>query len=264
MSPNGVITFITDFGTKDVYAGILKGIVLSINPDARIVDITHEIPSHDIMNASFMLANAYHHFPVGTIHVVIVDPGVGSERKNIAVRTEQYFFVGPDNGVFSLVLSRKKALEIRKITTAPFIFDTISYTFHGRDVYAPCAGHLSSGKHFSGIGPELREIVTLTYPEVDRKGNTLTGEVVSIDTFGNMITNISQDIFRDFTSGSRFEIYFATERFQTVSYRYTDVSPGSPLVLFGSSGHLEISMNGGSAAAYFITSTGSTVTVRRS
>ena len=264
MNPNGVITFITDFGTKDVYAGILKGIVLSINPDARIVDITHEIPSHDIMNASFMLASAYHYFPVGTIHVVIVDPGVGGGRKNIAVRTERYFFVGPDNGLFSLVLSREKALEIREITTAPFIFDTISSTFHGRDVYAPCAGHLSSGKRFNSIGPELREIVTLSYPEVERKGHTLTGEVVSIDSFGNMVTNISEDIFRNFTSGSRFEVYFATERFQAVSSRYTDAPLGSSLVLFGSSGYLEISMNGGSAAGYFITSTGSTVTVRRS
>ncbi len=257
-----VITFTTDFGTHDVYAGVMKGIVLTINPEAHLIDITHDIPKHDIINASFMLANAYQYFPRGAIHVAVVDPGVGSGRKNIAIVTENYFFIGPDNGIFTVVLSKEKVLEIREIKNRPFIMDKISNTFHGRDVFAPCAGYLSIGKNFSDMGPIINNIKYIEYPKVIVKGNTLSGEIVSIDSFGNLITNIPEETLRSFKGKHKFEIYFAAERFNNIENHYNDVPICKPLVLFGSSGYLEISMNGGNAASYFMTPHGSTIIIQ--
>jgi len=263
MESNGIVTLTTDFGIRDPYAGIVKGIVLSANPRAQIVDITHEIPAHDIINGAFSLMRTYRYFPEGTVHVAIVDPGVGGKRKNIAVRTDRYTFVGPDNGIFSPVFSRNRPLEIREISNPPFILDRISDTFHGRDVFAPCAGNLSSGRPFSEVGPLLKKFKHLVYPRISREGNVLKGEVVTIDSFGNMITNISEQAFRSFAGKHKFEIFFGPGRFNKVVQRYSDVPQGSPLVLFGSCGFLEISMNEGNAASYFMTSVKSPVTIRK-
>jgi hypothetical protein len=263
MTVSGIVTLTTDFGTRDPYAGVMKAMVLTANPDARLVDITHEIPARDIVIAAFTLARAYEYFPAGTIHVAVVDPEVGEKRKSIAVLTQNYIFVGPDNGVFTMVLQREKSIEIREIKNSPFIAERISSTFHGRDVFAPCAGHLSAGRLFTDIGPELKQIRYLKYPKVAQNGNILAGEIVSVDSFGNMITNISEHTFRSFVGKRRFEIFFATERFDAIMRHYSDASPGTSLLLFGSSGHLEISMNSGNAEEYFMTSTGSAVTVRR-
>lgn len=263
MEMSGIVTLTTDFGTRDPYAGIMKGMVLTAHPGAKLVDITHEIPPHDIFNAAFTLARAYEYFPVGTVHVAVVDPEVGERRKNIAILTERYVFVGPDNGTFSMVLQKERLVEIREIRNPPFISERVSNTFHGRDVFAPCAGHLSAGREFAGVGPETAEIVSLKYPRATRNGNILKGEIVSVDSFGNMISNISEHTFRSFTGRQLFEIYFATERFTTVQRQYSDVPAGSLVALFGSSGYLEISMNSGSARDYFMTTAGSTVTVRR-
>jgi S-adenosyl-L-methionine hydrolase (adenosine-forming) len=263
MITSGIVTLTTDFGTKDPYAGIMKGMVLGANPDARIVDVTHEIPARDIVNAAFTVTRAYEHFPPGTVHVAVVDPEVGEKRKNIAILTRSHIFVGPDNGIFTMVLQREKPFGIREIRNPPFVAERISNTFHGRDVFAPCAGHLSAGRLFEDVGPEFTSIRFLKYPRVSQNGNILTGEIVSVDSFGNMISNISEHSFRSFVGKRKFEIYFATERFDTILRHYTDVPSGSPLVLFGSSGHLEVSMNFGNASEYFITTAGSAVTVRR-
>ncbi|MFC1541352.1 S-adenosyl-l-methionine hydroxide adenosyltransferase family protein [Candidatus Latescibacterota bacterium] len=262
MQANNIITYTTDFGISDPYAGIMKGIVLSINPKACQIDITHEILSHDIIHASFIIVNAYHHFPKGTIHVAIVDPGVGGERKNIAVLTKNYFFVGPDNGIFSNVLSKESISEIREIKNPPFIKKTISSTFHGRDVYAPCAGNISAGKKFTEIGPLIDNILYLDYPKVKESKTSLTGEVVFIDSFGNMITNISEHLLKSFTKDKSFEIYFSAERFKKISTYYSQIPRGKPLALIGSTGYLEISMNGGKASSYFMTSVGASITIQ--
>jgi len=264
MRVNGIITFTTDFGTSDPYAGIMKGVVLQANPDARLVDITHDIPAHNIIDGAFTLARTYMYFPEGTIHVAVVDPGVGGGRKNIAVMTDRYFFIGPDNGLFSLVLAKdEEQREIRHIKNAPFVRDEISDTFHGRDVFAPCAGHLSAGGDFSHVGPLLNSYVKLVYPKVIREGNTLKGEVVSIDSFGNMITNITEDMFTSFAGGKKVTIFFGAEHFDGISRRYTDVPKGNPLVLFGSSGFLEVSMNEGNAVSYFMAAVRSPITIRK-
>ncbi len=263
MQANGIVTFTTDFGNRDPYAGIMKGIVLGANPHARIVDITHEIPAHNILNAAFSLVRTCRYFPEGTIHVAIVDPGVGGRRKNIAVRTDQYFFIGPDNGILSPMLSNVNSPEIRVIENPPFIKSIISDTFHGRDVFAPCAGHLSAGNSFAEVGPETERIKHLIYPKATCEANILKGEIVSIDYFGNMITNISKQNFREFVGKRKFEIYFGSERFTKILRHYNDIEQGSPLILFGSSCYMEISMNEGNAADYFMSSVGSPVTIRR-
>jgi len=263
MRANGIITFTTDFGTRDPYAGIMKGIVLAANPRARIVDVTHEIPAHDIISGAFTLLRSYSYFPEGTIHVAVVDPGVGGKRKEIAVRTERYVFIGPDNGILSPVLETEKALEVRVIRNPPFVLDEVSNTFHGRDVFAPCAGHLSAGRKFESVGEVLERYSRLEYPGLRREKNVLRGEVVTIDSFGNMITNISRSAFDSFVGKHRFKIYFGAERFDKIMQRYVDVPRGTPLVLFGSCGFLEISMNEGDASSYFMASVGSPVTVRK-
>ena len=161
------------------------------------------------------------------------------------------------------MLSKEKSHEIREIKNPPFILNTVSNTFHGRDVYAPCAGHLSAGKRFSNIGPIHSRLKNLKYPKVSRDGNKLTGEVVTIDSFGNMITNITKHTYTSFSGKLKTEILFGAVRFDRVMRRYEDVAQGSPLVLFGSSGYMEISMNGGNAALYFMSSVGRPVTIRR-
>jgi S-adenosyl-L-methionine hydrolase (adenosine-forming) len=264
MEACGLITLTTDFGVKEPYAGVIKGVIYSANPVARIVDITHEIPAHNIVNAAFTLSWSCDFFPIGTVHIAVVDPEVGGKRLNIAVKTDHYFFVGPDNGTFSLVLSREKNVEIREIKNPAYMLDKVSRTFHGRDVYAPCAGRLSASGNFSDVGPVVTQLCKLVYPKVKQDGNILSGEIVSVDTFGNLITNISRQSLQSFIGKRKFEIYFGGERFYEIKDYYSEVLKGTPLVLYGSSGYLEISMNEGNAASYFMTSTGSTVTVRRS
>ena len=260
----GLITLTTDFGMKEPYAGVVKGVIYSSNIKARIVDITHEIPPHDIINAAFTLVRAVGHFPEGTVHVAVVDPGVGSERKSIAVKTDRFYYIGPDNGIFTLVLAQEKNVEIREIVNPPFVLDKISSTFHGRDMFAPCAGCLSAGLSFSHVGPVMRRIKRLSYPEIIQKGNIMEGEIVAVDSFGNLITNISKSAYRSFLGRRKAEVYFGAERFSEVLDRYSQVPEGMPLILFGSAGFLEISMNSGSAANYFMTGTGNPVIVKRS
>jgi len=263
MDISGIVTFTTDFGTSDPYAGIMKGIVMSANPNARIIDLTHQIPPHDIVSGAFVLMRSFVYFPKGSVHVAVVDPGVGGSRKNLAVRTESGYFIGPDNGILGLVLDMEKNYEIREITNPPFVLNKISDTFHGRDVYSPCAGQLSAGAHFEDVGRELKRFTNLDYPRVLREGDMIRGEIVSVDSFGNLITNIDEHTFRSFAGKKVIEIYFGSERFSKIHQRYGDVEHGRPLVLIGSCGFLEISMNEGSAASYFMTSVGSPVTIRK-
>ncbi|MCE5252324.1 SAM-dependent chlorinase/fluorinase [bacterium] len=261
---SGLVTLTTDFGTRDPYAGIMKGVLYSSNPNVTVIDITHDIAPHDIIDAAFTLARVFEYFPAGTVHVAVVDPEVGGQRKNVALKTDRSIFIGPDNGIFAMVLEKTKPNEIREITNPPFILDKISSTFHGRDVYAPCAGHLSSGKNFGDVGPVVERLKKLDFPEITYKGNVLIGEVIAIDSFGNLITNISRHSFKSFIGRQNAEIFFGPERFQKIMDHYSEVPKGSPLALFGSSGHLEISMNEGNAASYFMTAKGCKVSVRKS
>jgi S-adenosylmethionine hydrolase len=259
----GLVTITTDFGSKEAYVGMMKGAIYCANPHARIVDITHDVAPHDIIGAAFTLARAYEYFPEGTVHVAVIDPEVGGKRLNIVVRTSRFFFVGPNNGIFALALSRERDVEIREIVNPPFVRPRVSSTFHGRDVYGPCAGQISGGSAFEAVGPAVEQLVRLDYPKTRQDGDTLVGEIVSVDSFGNLITNISEHTLKSFAGRRKIEIYFANERFNEIRDHYSEVPKKTPLILYSSSGYLEISMNEGNAARYFMLSTGALVTVRR-
>ena len=217
-------------------------------PIFRIVDIAHGIPPHDIVEAAFVLRNSCPCFPAGTIHVAVVDPGVGSERRAIIVETERYCFVGPDNGVFGWLSEAERVRRVVTITNRDLMRPEVSATFHGRDVFAPAAAHLAKGVAVSTFGPEVSDWVRLELPEPKTEGGRLLGQVVRVDRFGNAITNVSEEAFRAFAGYGAFEIGAGAVRLREIVRSYTSVSKGEPLALFGSSGSLEVSVNGGRAS----------------
>jgi S-adenosylmethionine hydrolase len=232
----------TDFGSKDHYAGVMKGVILGINPNARIVDVTHEIEKFNIFEAAFKLISYYTYFPRGTVHVVVVDPGVGGQRRPIAAEAGGYFFVGPDNGVFSPVIDSADNPRVVEITNTAYMLGNVSGTFHGRDIFAPAAAHLSSGAGIYDLGTDAPRTVSLDIPEPSVKGNEISGVVLYVDSFGNLITNIPAEIVRP---GST--VYAGRHRIDRISGSYGEAGKGELLAIIGSAGLLEISVNQGSA-----------------
>ncbi len=245
-----LITLITDFGTRDWFVGTMKAVMLKINPRATVIDITNEIPPGDISAGAFALAASYKFAPKGTVHVVVVDPGVGSARGAIAVETGDYFFVGPDNGVLSWALRREKIRTMRLIKNERFRLKPLSRTFHGRDIFAPVAAHLSKGLQIRMLGPELTEIVKLPWPEPAKRKNVIKGEIVYIDRFGNAITNIAEtDVVP--SESARAQVQIGRKLRCALAEFYGSVKAGQPVAVFGSSGLLEIAVNRDSAAKQF-------------
>jgi S-adenosylmethionine hydrolase len=245
-----IITLTTDFGIRDWFVGTMKGVVLGINPRAVIVDITHEINSGDIRAGAFSLMAAYRYFPRGTVHVAVVDPGVGSKRQAIAVQTSKYVFVGPDNGVLSWAVAREKIKSIRRLDGPKYFLKSISRTFHGRDIFAPVAAHLSRGLVLAKVGRELKEFVRIPWSEPIQRSSGICGEIVHIDRFGNAITNIGAELVgkgrkRVCEVGGRHNLRCILAPF------YGAVPANSPVAVMSSSGLLEIAVNGGSAAERF-------------
>ncbi len=188
----GLITLTTDFGLRDPFVGIMKGVILSINPDARVVDLTHQVESFDVVDGALALVQSYPYFPPGAIHVVVVDPGVGSERRPILVVTATHHFIGPDNGVFSLVYDHEPSFEVRHITAERYFRNPVSQTFHGRDVFAPIAAWLSKGLAPDTFGGLIMDYVRVSVAKPQRmSANVIRGEVLRVDKFGNLITNFS-------------------------------------------------------------------------
>ncbi|MBD3334455.1 MAG: hypothetical protein GF355_02975 [Candidatus Eisenbacteria bacterium] len=245
--PCGIITLLTDFRTCDEYVGSMKGVILNIFPAARIVDISHEVPAQDIMGASFILENSYRYFPPGSIHCVVVDPGVGTERKPISVRTADYLFVGPDNGVFSRIFSLERDCEVREISNPDFKLEEISDTFHGRDIFATSSAHLAREGRFEDIGPVVASYVEVHPAQPTAWANTIKGEVIHIDSYGNIITNISRRLFDENVRDRPFVIELNGRQVKRISRNYQAEEEGRFLALFGSSGMLEVSVRGGSA-----------------
>ncbi|MBI2926562.1 MAG: SAM-dependent chlorinase/fluorinase [Verrucomicrobia bacterium] len=242
-----LITLTTDFGLGDWFVGTMKGVILRISPACQIVDITHEIPAGDIRAGAFALAAAYRHFPRGTIHVAVVDPGVGSGRAVIAVRSRDYLFIGPDNGVLSLALARQEIKAIRRAENKRLFVQPVSQTFHGRDVLAPVAAHLSKGTPFRCVGPAVRECARLAWPEPEVSRRSLRGRVIYLDRFGNAITNITSERLATL-AGSVRSVRLRGRRPFPVAPFYQAVPAGQPAGIVGSTGFLEIAVNGGSAA----------------
>lgn len=245
MRKKGVFTLITDFGDEGGYAGIMKGVILTINPHCQIIDITHQISPQGIEEAAFLLHNAYSYFPAHSIHVVVVDPGVGSERKPILVETDKYWFVGPDNGVFSFVFSVKGFKKVWEITNKRYFLPEISFTFHGRDIFAPVAAHVSLGVPAEKLGKELRGFVILKDLEPRVSAGMIRARVVYIDHFGNLVSNVSRDLFSKLVAGKSFSINVGGKLIQKLSLSYADAEDGEILALFGSSRWLEISLKDG-------------------
>ena len=241
-----IITLTTDFGAADWFVGTMKGVVLGIAPRAQIVDISHDIAAGGIRAGAFALAASCTFFPKQTIHVAVVDPGVGSRRRAIAVQTANYFFVGPDNGVLSLALAREKIKAVHQITNEQLFLRPVSNTFHGRDVFAPVAANLSRGLPIRKVGAPIREFVKLTWPEPQLTANSIKGEIIYIDRFGNAITNIDNALLAALAKGT-CEIIVRGKRLCALHLFYQAVPHGSTVAVPSSSGFLELAVNGGSA-----------------
>jgi S-adenosylmethionine hydrolase len=255
------ITLLTDFGTRDWFTGVMKGVILGVSPRAAIVDITHEIPAGDLRAGAFALAASARFFPKGTVHVAIVDPGVGGPRQAIAVQTENYCFVGPDNGLLSWVLAKEKVLGIVAIENPRYLLAPVSRTFHGRDIFAPVAAHLSRGLPLKKLGRPLKSFVELDWPEPRLVGSQLHGEVVYIDHFGNALTNLHEAAVRLLVSES-CAVFTGRRRLCPLAEFYQAVPAGKPVAILGSSGFLEIALNRGNAAQRLRLRPGQTITVQ--
>lgn len=242
-----IITLTTDFGNQDHYVSTMKAVILSIAPDVRLVDISHEIPPQDVMAGAWVVKNAAVHFPAGTIHLVVVDPGVGTDRNPVALEIDDQYFVGPDNGIFSLIADQKNYTAC-KLTDKSFWRENESNTFHGRDIFAPAAAHLANGVAIEKLGRPVDKLVTYHWatPIADKDG--IQGWVVHIDRFGNLITNIPDDLIRELTRSARLKIYVGNTILHELVKAYGYVEDGEPAAYIGSSGMLEIAINKGNAS----------------
>ena len=258
-----IITLTTDFGLSDWYAGVMKGVMLSINPHAEIVDITHLVPAGDIGKGALALKSACGFFPKGTVHVGVVDPGVGGIRRPILIKTKDYFFIGPDNGLLlpaALSNSIKKAVELEN---KGYFLDAISPTFHGRDIFASVAAHLSMGKGVLKFGRAIDSsgIKTIAMPLVKVKKDSIEGTVVYVDSFGNLTTNIERhDVKWD---GSLTDIKIGRRIIKGIKAAYCDAEEGGLVAFFGSSGNLEIALNRGDASRRLKTGPGERVYLKK-
>ena len=256
-----IVVLLTDFGLKDNFVGTVKGVILNINDKANIVDLSHDVEHQDILGAAFLLKSSYRYFSKGTIFLTVVDPGVGRERHAIIVKTRNYLFVGPDNGVLSLAVFEDGLKAAVKISNKKYMLKDISDTFHARDIFAPASAYLSKGIPLASFGRPLKEIKRMHVREPEAKGNILRGEVIYIDRFGNLITNIDKKQFFLFTGDKKFDIQIREKKIISLSKAYQEVGQGEVLAIFGSSGYLEIAVNGHSARKYFTADRGEEVTV---
>jgi hypothetical protein len=246
-----VITLTTDFGLNDHYVGTIKGVILNLVPEAEIVDICHSVQPYDVLDGALTLAQSYSYFPSGTIHVVVVDPGVGTARRPVLVSTQRHYFVAPDNGVLSLVYEREERLNVWHITAEHYFLQPVSATFHARDVFAPIAAQLAKGVTPEKLGEAVTDFVRFTAPKPKQvDANTLRGVVLKVDRFGNLITNITPadapGLFAENTPAFRMTV--AGYEVQEMKENYAQGVPGQVFGILGSMGYLEIAANRGAAA----------------
>lgn len=257
---SGIIALLTDFGLKDPYVGVMKGVILRINPEARIIDLSHDIPPQGILDAYFLLSNSYPYFPDGTLFLTVVDPGVGSDRRILAVETDAYTFVAPDNGVLGFLKKEGKIRRAVAVQNPRYALAPVSHTFHGRDIFAPAAAHLSRGLDLAKLGPATDHIhrIAPPAPRINREG-VLTGEVVSIDRFGNLVTNIPGE---PIASADSVEIRIGKTVIDRLARSYAEGRKGKLFAIVGSTGNLEVSVNKGNAAEKTGAEVGDAVRVR--
>ena len=259
-----IITLTTDFGNSDHLVGAMKGVILNINPAATIVDLNHSVVPYDILDGALSLANAYKYFPSRTIHVVIVDPGVGTDRRPLLVSGEKQFFVAPDNGVLSMIYEREPC-TVRHVTAEHYFLNPISPTFHGRDVFAPTAAWLSKTMQTEAFGDVVTEFVRFTMPKAKTNGQAVKGVVLRVDVFGNLMTNLAaEDIPIGALEGGPVKIAVNGKPVAKFARTFAAGSPGEPIALLGSAGFVEIAVNRGSAARTLGAGRGAEVTLELS
>jgi S-adenosylmethionine hydrolase len=264
-----IITLITDFGTDDEYVGLMKGVILSIAPSINLVDITHHIDPQDVVQAAYVVNSSYSYFPEGTVHLIVVDPGVGGKRDVIALQVFRHVFVAPDNGVLSLLFDAETIEALIRIENSQYFLRSVSPTFHGRDIIAPVGAHIAGGVGLNQIGTNiaLKDIVRLHDLGSYRAGNgALVGKIVAIDHFGNLITNIESKKLIEYCEGrSCYEpqIWIGNYSISGLCTTYENAEFQTPLALIGSRGYLEIAVNSGSAQRFFNVKKGDEVIVER-
>jgi S-adenosylmethionine hydrolase len=260
-----IITFTTDFGVSEHYVGAMKGVILSISPEVELVDISNSVQSFDILDAAITISAAYEYFPSETIHLVVVDPGVGTDRRPLLVSTTRHLFVAPDNGVLSLVYAREERVTVRHITAEHYFRQPVSQTFHGRDIFAAVAAHLSKGVEPAKFGEENSDFPRFAAPRPKPTGEAVKGVVIKVDKFGNLITNITPNdlpqLFEESPAGFRIQVGKADVRQMRTAY--AQGAAGEFFAILGSMGYLEVACNRGSAAQLAGAGKGSEVTVTK-
>ncbi len=246
MKRRPIITLTTDFGLQDHFVGTIKGVILGIIPDAEIVDICHSVQAFDVLDGALTIAQAYSYFPAGTVHMVVVDPGVGTERRPIVATTDRYHFVAPDNGVLSLVYGKEERLHVRHVTAEHYFLQPLSNTFHGRDIFAPLASYLAKGVDPAKFGEEVSDFVRFNVPRPKAVNeHTLRGVVLRVDRFGNLITNITPEdvplLFQP--EPPPFKIEVGQREITEIKTAYAQGAPGEVFGILGSMGYLEIAAN---------------------
>jgi S-adenosylmethionine hydrolase len=271
------IALLTDFGTTDIYVGVMKGVIRKICAQADIIDISHTIQPQDICHGAFALLNAYRYFPTRTIFVAVVDPGVGSARRPVAVQAGDYTFVAPDNGVLSYLLADFSTFRVVELNNPSYHLPTVSNSFHGRDIFAPVAAHLAAGVNFDDLGTPIKDLASLPLPQLLIESDTITGEVLHIDHFGNVVTSIGalewvsrQQLWLSPRFGDQpavalkadFEVLLNDHVFDRLVATYGETTPGDWLTMVGSSGFLELAINQGNCAVRVGTVMGDPVKIR--
>ena len=263
MSHRPIITLTTDFGTNDHFVGAVKGVILDIVPEAAIVDISHAVQAFDVLDGALTISQAYSYFPTGTVHMIVVDPGVGTARRPILASSDGYHFVAPDNGVLSMVYAREDRIHVRHITADHYFRQPVSNTFHGRDVFAPVAAYLAKMVDSHKFGDEIEDYVRFAAPKPKPAGdNKLRGVVLKVDRFGNLITNVTpEDAPALFAPNATFKIVVGNKEVSEIRAAYAEGAPGEVFAVLGSMGYLEIVANRAAAAQLTGAGKGSEVSI---
>ncbi len=258
---NPVITLMTDFGLRDHYVAAMKGVILSLCPEARIIDVTHEVSSYEVAEAAFLLSQTWSYFPKRTVHVVVVDPGVGSLRRPILAEVDGHRFIAPDNGVLTMLLTRE-GCKVRHISADRYFRDTVSHTFHGRDIFAPVAAHVAGGVAPAKLGPRIDDYLRLTIERPNRTARRgWTGAILHVDHFGNVVTNFPLAEFPHIED-QPFEVTIGFRTVEKLARSYAEMAAGELFAIVGSSGYLEIAVKEQSAAKLLGCETGAPVEIR--
>ena len=250
--PSGLITLLTDFGDRDYFVASMKGVILNINPRATIIDLSHHVSPHSVESAAYLLKSCYRYFPEGTVHVAVVDPGVGTRRPSLVVKTARYYFLGPDNGLFSYIFDEEDEVEVREVENQQYRLESVGHTFDGRDLFAPSAAWLTKGVPASSFGRVIHDPMRFSIIEPSRQGNRLVGRIEHVDRFGNLISNLTlqhlEEVHSSVTKQRPLSVRIGAQIIEGLVANYSEGKAEQPSALINSDGRLEIFVKEASAA----------------